>query len=179
MANNCFYQMRVVGDKRENLEKFFRAMNWEGEYKESGVGRVYDCDMLDDIELRADGLYEMTLAGDCAWSVQCAMIKGVTRDFPNGLPAQSERLNLDIEVYSEECGLEFQEHHLFKKGEHLISDCVDWYDIDLEGHEDDVEYVNELIDDYKIAEHIKTGNYKDYVEDGYLRVGGFEWKYSI
>lgn len=179
MANLCFYSMKVVGERRENLEKFFRAMNWDGEYKESGVGRVYDCDMVEEITQRADGLYQMTVAGDCAWSVQSSMIQGVRRDFPNGLPVQSERLNLDIEVYAEECGMEFQEHFLFRKGEQLIADCVDWYDIDLEDFEDDAEKVKEIIEDYGVEQYIKTGNYKDYVEDGYLRLGGFEWTFQI
>ena len=179
MANNCSYSMKVVGDNRENLEKFFRAMNWEGEYKESGVGRVFSCGIDEDIAQREDGRYEMTVSGDCAWSIQSAMIQGLLRDFPNGLPAQSARLNLDIEAFSEECGLEFQEHFLFLKGETIIEECVDWYEIDISDIMDDAEKVRECIESCGVEKYIESGDYRDYLEDGYLRLGGMDWTFQI
>lgn len=78
--------------------------------------------------------------GYCAWSVYSCMFKGgctYYNDFIKGydnkyigfmgttLPDESRRLNLKIEVYSEESGCAFMEHFLIDNGEILIEDCVD------------------------------------------------------
>ena len=44
MANSCYYLMHVFGE-RVNVKEFIRAMRHEGEYADSGVGRVFSCDV--------------------------------------------------------------------------------------------------------------------------------------
>ena len=179
MANDCYYSMKVVGDNQENLEKFFRAMNWEGEYEESGVGRVFSCEIVDEITQREDGRHEMTLSGYCAWSIQSAMIHSFFNDYPDGLPVQSARLNLDIEAFSEESGIAFQELYLFSKGEEIIAECVDWYEIYIYDIMDDAEKVRERIASYDAEKYIESGDYRDYVEGRFVKLGGMDWNFQI
>lgn len=180
MANYCYYHMKVVGDSRENLERFYRAMRREGEFSEWGVGRIYWCEMDDEIEQRDDGRYEMTVNGDCAWSILTSMVDVGELTFPHGLLAQSEKLNLDIEAFSEENGFAFQEHYLFSKGEQKIGEYVDWYEIDVSEGIDDEEVIKETIRELCAENYIKTGNYRDYISDGFMRLGGYEsWEFQI
>ena len=87
-----------------------------------------------------DELNASYISGYCAWSVYSCMFKGdytyyndFLKDYGNRyigfmgttLPDESRRLNLKIEVYSEEPGLAFMEHFLIDNGEILIEDCVD------------------------------------------------------
>lgn len=80
------------------------------------------------------------ISGYCAWSVYSCMFKGdytyyndFLKDYGNRyigfmgttLPDESRRLNLKVEVYSEESGCAFMEHFLIDNGEILIEDCID------------------------------------------------------
>lgn len=92
------------------------------------------------------------LYGYCAWSVYSCMFGTshtyyddfITEKYGNKyigfmgttLPDESRRLNLKIEVYSEEPGCGFMEHYLIDNGEILIEDCVDYMEVlDEEGKE--------------------------------------------
>lgn len=103
------------------------------------------------------------ISGYCAWSVYSCMFGTshtyyddfITEKYGNKyigfmgttLPDESRKLNLKIEVYSEEPGCGFMEHYLIDNGEILIEDCVDY---------------QEVLDE----EGIETGEYKI--------IGGFE-----
>ena len=125
MANNAFYLMKVVGN-RDNVEAFIRAMKWQGEYTEQGIGRVFNADVYEQ-----EDNYAM-IEGDCAWSVVSAMRN---EGNPNNIEKLSTRLNLAIEVYCEECGFEFQEHFLVMNGDVIIDECVDWEEYAVEDFE--------------------------------------------
>ena len=58
---------------------------------------------------------------------------------------ESERLNLDIEVYSEECGMCFQEHYVILKGDLVCDECVDWCEYYLCDYENARIYLNEAL----------------------------------
>ena len=92
------------------------------------------------------------LSGYCAWSVYSCMFGTphtyyddfITEKYGNKyigfmgttLPDESRRLNLKIELYSEEPGCGFMEHYLIDNGEILIEDCVDYEEVlDEEGLE--------------------------------------------
>lgn len=110
-----------------------------------------------------DELNASYISGYCAWSVYSCMFGTrhtyyddfITEKYGNKyigfmgttLPDESRRLNLKIEVYSEEPGCGFMEHYLIDNGEILIEDCVDY---------------QEVLDE----EGIETGEYKI--------IGGFE-----
>lgn len=154
MANNAFYLMKVVGD-RNNVEAFIRAMKWQGEYTERGVGRVFNTDVYEQ-----EDNYAM-IEGDCAWSVISAMRNEANH---NNIEKLSARLNLNIEVYCEECGFEFQEHFLVMNGDVIIDECVDWEEYAVEDFETkeeaeeelevtftDEEWANRRSNDYRIT----------------------------
>lgn len=58
-------------------------------------------------------------------------------------------MDLEIESWSEQCGLSFQEHYLYKNGKCLIDDCVNWIEIYYEEYDlDDCYYHSGGFDDY-------------------------------
>ena len=100
------------------------------------------------------------------------------KNYPNEfrgttLPIESERLNLDIEVYSEECGCCFQEHYMILKGDLICEECVDWYEYCLGDYETKEEAEEEL--EIEITdEEWENG------QDDYISRGGFgNWDFSI
>lgn len=154
MANNAFYSMKVVGAHR-NVDEFIRAMQWNGEYAEQGVGRVFNADVYEREDTYA------IIGGDCAWSIISAMRNEANK---NNIEKLSERLNLAIEAYCEECGFEFQEHFLVKNGNVIIDECIDWeehcvedYDTKEEAEEDlgttftEEEWSSREANDYRIC----------------------------
>ena len=101
---------------------------------------------------RLDEANASYISGYCAWSVYSCMFGTshtyyddfITEKYGNKyigfmgttLPDESRRLNLKIEVYSEEPGCGFMEHYLIDNGEILIEDCVDYEEVlDEEGLE--------------------------------------------
>jgi hypothetical protein len=165
MANNAFYLMKVVGN-RDNVEKFIRAMKWQGEYAEQGVGRVFNADVYEQEDNYA------IIEGDCAWSVVSAMRN---KENHNNIEELSARLNLAIEVYCEECGFEFQEHFLVIKGDIMIDECVDWEEYAVEDFETKEEAEEELETTFT-DEEWKNREANDYR----ICRGGFEsWDFEI
>lgn len=172
MANNAYYEMKVVG-RQDNVEAFVRAMLWEGEYEQQGVGRVFSCEVYEQGE--SNNGYYVLLSGDCAWSILSAMRKEYN---PNNIEKLSEKLELSIEAYCEECGFEFQEHFLVVNGDVEIDECIDWDELC-------VDELNQLADefwqqDYVIESGITKENAKEYAVDGYVCIGGYEsWNFQI
>ena len=104
------------------------------------------------------------VSGYCAWSVYSCMFEGehtyyndFMRDFGiryigffgTTIPELSRLLNLDIEIFSEETGVCFQEHYRVTNGNIIINDEVHiTVDYDEETQEDNIQ-------------------------------GGFDWKFNI
>lgn len=166
MANNCFYQMKVVADKKENIERLLTILNYKD--NEYFIYRVFSADNFDVI-VEENGLFYAVIEGDVAWS--CAkwfeteedektlICLGYEKD-ENGmelfdkpiygtahyitLDLLCKKLNIGIELYSEECGCEFQEHYVVNhNGEIVVNKCVEWRTI----YED--ENGNELNEPYE------------------------------
>ena len=168
MANNCYYEMHVFGE-RVNVKEFIRAMRHEGEYADSGVGRVFSCDVK--VEYTTKGKAICLCEGDCAWSVLSAMRNDSN---PNNIEKLSERLHLDIEVYSAEYGIGFEEHYAICDGEVMVDECIDAYEWCVDDIDDDF-FENEDV----IEAGITKDNYKDFVVDDYIRVGGYDnWDFE-
>lgn len=172
MANNAYYEMKVVG-RQDNVEAFVRAMNWEDEYEQQGVGRVFSCEVYEQGE--SNNGYYVLISGDCAWSIASAM--RVAHN-PNNIERLSKRLELSIEAYSEELGMEFQEHFLVVNGDVEIDECVDVSEIDIEELD---EYEDDFWQqDYVVASGITKDNAKEHAIDGYVRIGGYDsWDAQI
>lgn len=168
MANNCYYEMHVEGE-RQHVEEFIRAMKYKGEYTENGAGRIFSCD-VENVYIAENRLLCLCY-GDCAWSVLTAMRNDAN---PNNIAKLSERLHLAIEVYSYEYGIGFEEHYAICDGDVMVDECIDaaeWYVEDI----DDDFFQNEDV----IEAGITRDNYMEFVVDDYIKVGGYnEWNFE-
>lgn len=186
MPNICLYSMCVKG-KKENIEEFIKVIKVDYDYgtmeftHDRHLFRVFSADD-NGIEQVDDDVYEVIINGDCAWSVSSCMFESyyysdLKQRFPNEfrgttLPIESERLNLDIEVYSEECGCCFQEHYVIIHGDIKVYDSVDWYEYDLSEYDTKEEAEEEL--DIEITD--EEWNSKN----DFISRGGFgSWDFEI
>lgn len=152
MANLCSFNMVVIGNKKENIDLFHNMMNQNGTTW-MGRGAEVSIDNIDEEE----GRYRAELSGWCKWSVEAAMVSNAIsmRTHPEiwsghgkdehgndlrfiTLYEACKELDLDMEVYSEEPGCEFQEHYLFKDGNLEVSECVHYTE---EYDEEEGEYI--------------------------------------
>lgn len=141
MANLCSFLMKVRGNK-EDIIQFHKALNQEGKI---WMGRGAETDLT----FEDDGAAFMS--GTCKWSVISALVDNAIsmRTEPERWyhpPGEEEheyitlfeackKWNLIMEVYSEECGIGFQEHFICDKGEVLCDECVDWEEYDIYDYE--------------------------------------------
>ena len=188
MPNYCNYSMKVVG-KETKVDEFIKIIQTDYEFDDNGkcnvdrhFWRVFEADVTsEDI---ADGIKSATIYGYCAWSVYSCMFDGAhtyqgrhpnPEDGGTTLQRESARLNLDIEVFSEESGCCFMEHYLIQNGKIKIDDCVDFYEYCT----DDYETVEEMNDDLETDITQEEFDYANENCDGYVRRGGMEWEFEI
>ena len=138
MPNYCDYEMKIKGSK-EAINRVVNCLKAEYNY---GAGkpehkhffRIFEAYVDDEMEKNDDGTFTQFVSGYCAWSVYSCMCSGehtyysdckddFGKDFMGTtLFEQSE--DCEIEVFSEEDGMEFSEHYIFKKGRCVLDDCV-------------------------------------------------------
>lgn len=166
MANNCYYDMKVVGEPKA-VQEFIRCMRRDGEFENDGFGRVFDCgvyeDNYTDKETEIKGC--AFIAGDCAWSVKCSMMKECINW--RSLESETARLDLCVEVFSEELGIGFQEHIIVDKGIVTLDDVVDVDEFCIEGL--DEEEIKELTERFGITRE----QLFEEAEEGYYKHGGY------
>lgn len=177
MANICYVDVSVKGTE-VNVKEFIRAMKWQDEYKECGVGRIYEVFEID--EFAWDGEYYAKLGCDCAWSVKSAMCNISN---PNNLEKISKRLNLTIEIFSREPGIGFMEHFVVENGTVMCDDCFDYYECDIDEFEAMMNS-GELGDDFWEQDFVVEAgmtkeNYNDFERDGYLEIGGCDLNWEF
>lgn len=165
MANVCQYLMKIVGAKPQVIE-LVEMLQWKGKYENCGINRVYDAHVNEEGVIK-EGFYYCIVDGGCAWSVLTSML--IEGDASQVIDEATERLNLAIEIFSEECGLAFQEHFVIGKGTIFVNECVDWEEIYISDYDE-----NEL---EELARH--AGKTVDELKkmaaerDNYFEVGGF------
>ena len=128
MAYYCEYQMKVMGSN-DAMKELISMMTYEHPVYQ--FYRVFSADVYE----IGDGY--VCICGDVAWSINSAMrscegtCSGTGKQFAM-IDKVSEHLNLEIEIFSSEPGIGFQEHFLFRKGEAIINNCEDsmcyWFD---------------------------------------------------
>jgi hypothetical protein len=180
--------MRAVGTK-ENIEEFIKVMNAGYDYGtmefdyDRHMFRVFEA-VSDEIDEYDDGVFAVTINGYCAWSVRSCMfddgyygrIKERYSDDFRGttLLLESKKLGLNIEVFSEESGMCFQEHYMIIDGELVCDECVDWSEYWVEEYETK----EEAEEDLEIA--ITDEEWNEAQSEGYFTRGGFEnWDFEI
>lgn len=176
MANICSFEMRLRG-KRTDIESFYNALTQQGDIW-MGRGACGDLEFEDNDYA--------CIVGYCKWSIVSALIDcaiSMKKD-PNGwyfgdhkpsefitLWEACRKWNLDMEVYSEEGGMGFQEHFICSKGNILCEDCVEWADYYLDDYETKEEAEEELGVEFTDEE---WDNRYDQVTRG-----GFKWNFEI
>jgi len=180
--------MKVVG-KKESLEEFIKVIQADYDYGtmefsyDRHMFRVFDA-VNDEIEERYDGRFEVIISGYCAWGVSSCMLEGGyyrsfkeeygSRSRGTTLLLESERLGLDIEVYSEESGMCSQEHYIITNGELTCEESVEWEEVWVEDYKTKKEAEEDL--EMEITdEEWALGR-----DEGYFTRGGFDgWDFEI
>jgi hypothetical protein len=185
MSNPCFYSMKVKGTK-EDVEEFIKVIKADYNYDtmefsfDRHLQRVFSAEE-EDIEVIDSNTCSVFISGECAWSVVvCMLDDGYYVDMKarlgnkfrgTTLEIESERLNLDIEVFSEECGCCFQEHYVILHGVVEVEECVEWHEYFLDEYESKEEAEDELEIEITDAE---------WEEREMITRGGFgDWDFSI
>ena len=171
MANNCNYTMAVWGQKK-NIEEFVRMLKWKDEFAKCGLGRVFSAIVFDEQEIGND-LFCYQIEGDCAWSVECALTAYGGRKIC--LESETKRLDLLLEVFSEEVGECFQEHYRIRRGEILLNECrraERWFLDELSDKD-----LQKLCEEYQLTKEAALGRAS--FEDGYCTFGGFGAKFNV
>ena len=162
MSNYCSFELKAVG-KKENLIKLHEIMNRRyncTENDEEHLWRVFEANIID-TELREDGNFVAIITGNCAWSVYSSMTaeehsyyddykirKDGKKNKGSCLENESKNLNLNIEVFSTETDIGFQEHLIIKNGELIINNCKDYADYSASWFDDNEEKDSiELLED--------------------------------
>lgn len=169
MANNCFYQMKIAGTKK-NCQKWLDRMN---DYEEDNhFWRIFNAEIIN--ESGDDDDYEMEISGDCAWSLEsCCRASGYS-DGVDLFRVNTQDLDITMEAYSKEPGLEFSEHYIYEKGVCIADECVPYreYYWDTDEYPTYEEYKKE----YRDAPDEETIIENDY----WWSRGGFpEWSYTF
>ena len=184
MPNICSYAMQVKG-KSENVKEFIKMIQVNYAFDDNGncynpdtkepverhLWRVFDAYVDEDITTGDER--KVSLSGSCAWSVKSCMFEGFgtyQSQHPDGngttIPIESDRLQLTIEIFSEECGMCFMEHYVVVDGVVIIDECVDWEEYCTEDYET-VEEMNE--------ECGTNFTQEQFDEEDYISVGGMDW----
>lgn len=153
MANECSFEMRIKGSY-PNINMFLGFITKKLNIREIGWFPRW----INIIDIEQEENFAL-LHGICCWSVATAM-RNKTNESDATLKFLSEILNLDIEVYSEEEGCEFQEHYLVRKGKEEIDDCVDWSVLYFDRQEELDKYNQEHGTDYPLYEDIEIGGFE-------------------
>ena len=130
MANNCFYTMNAVAKDKAVLERLLDIMNYRD--NEYCIYRCFSADMVGETE--EDGFYRMEISGYVAWSCthwfdheEELGNKGSTGAHYVTLDILCRKLGIGIELFSEECGCQFQEHYMVDhNGNVLWNERVEW-----------------------------------------------------
>lgn len=138
MPNYCNYEMKIKGSKdaiKRVLECLKADYNYTiGKPEHKHFFRVFDVYDDEEMEDNGDGTFTQFVYGDCAWSVYCCMCSGdhtyynsLKESHPDifmGTDLVEQSQDCEIEVFSEEEGMEFSEHYIFKNGECLCDDTA-------------------------------------------------------
>ena len=140
MPNLCDYEMKITGSKRA-INRVIECLKADYNYNAGKPShkhffRVFDCwgddeDFIDE----GNGKFSKIVFGDCAWSVSSCMLSGEfsyyndvkksNKDIFMGTDLREQSKDCIIEVFSEEGGMGFSEHYLFKDGVCYIDDTCE------------------------------------------------------
>ena len=162
MPNICIGTVKVRGYK-DNVEEFTRIIQSKYDYDKPDMEfhkphfwRVFEAYIAsyETYGLLAVAEYDIS----CAWSVAACMLPGKfsyyddTKDRINGIKTYGthlleigKKLNLDVEIFSSEPGVGFQEHYRIQSGIMCEDECTEYHELYI----GEYETYQDLIDDYE------------------------------
>ena len=140
MPNYCDYEIRIKGNKKA-INRVFKCLASDYYYGEDNLKpshkhffRIFEANK-GKLKTNEDGTYTLEVWGYCAWSVYCCMCGGentyysyVKADHPKtfmGTTLEEQSEDCEIEIFSEEPGLEFSEHYVFKNGKCILDETAE------------------------------------------------------
>ena len=129
MPNYATYEARILGNE-ENVMKvveIFQRENYEdGEH----MFRIFEANLFDDglyESERVKGKHVAIITGYCAWSLATCMFRDQSSYYghpdasPNAIDITeiSKKYDVEVEMYSEEEGIGFEEYYYIKNGKIL------------------------------------------------------------
>lgn len=180
MANYCDFTMKVTGSEK-NIKELLKTINAHYDYDKMEfsegrhLSRIFETYVGEDLEELEcldyeHGIYEIYISGYCAWSVfacmfdgDCTYYKQLCKEYSNKSRAttivnECRRLNLFVEITSEEEGMAFAEHYLVTPRGLKIGRSVD---VEFKYNEDDE--LEEVIGGFR--EH----KFKDFTYEDFLK----------
>ena len=161
MPNICIGTVKVRGYK-DNVEEFTRIIQSNYDYSKPDLDfhkphfcRIFEAYIAsyETYGLLAVAEYDIS----CAWSVAACMLPGKfsyyadTKDGINGIKTYGthlleigKKLNLDVEIFSSEPGMGFQEHYRIQSGIMCEDECTEYHELYI----GEYETYQDLIDDY-------------------------------
>ena len=146
MPNICIGTVKVRGYK-DNVEEFTRIIQSKYDYDKPDLDfhkphfwRVFEAYLssYETYGLLAVAEYDIS----CAWSVAACMLPGKfsyyddTKDGINGIKTYGthlleigKKLNLDVEIFSSEPGVGFQEHYRIQSGIMCEDECTEYHEL--------------------------------------------------
>lgn len=176
MANNCFYDLKVIGAK-ESVDELIQILQYK--HPELRMYRIFSADVYEE-GINSDGKYYVAVCGDVAWSISSTMLRAITpepKEITNIL-METARLELVVEIFSSEPGVGFQEHYIIKDGEIKTDECLDYseywyYSSDWEGDTEEAKFAafceeyelkNATLEDLEGGRIYKEGGFQNYGE---------------
>ena len=128
MANNCAYDMLVVGKSKDPVMRMESILAYRD--KEFRLYRVFDVDVAE-YPFEEDGYWCALFVGDTAWGpdpwvVLQPDLSDVNKNgaHMSNLQEICKALHVGVEVFGEERGIGIQEHFVVNHdGELIVNDC--------------------------------------------------------
>lgn len=170
MPNICFGYITAIG-RKDCLEEFANILNAHYDYNDMTFShkphmfRIFD--VYDSEYYKIDGLrYQADFMIECAWSLSSCMfnhhqysyyqtIKDTYKEnfFGTTITEVAKKLNLQIEMSSEEGGMGFQEHYIIDNyGNVLENECYNYFEEYIGEYDSFNDYVDEYDNEPRITE---------------------------
>ena len=200
MPNYCDYGMLVRGHK-DNVEEFIRIIQADYNYYTNEFThnrhffRVFEANVEDNHIVY--GLERtVKIYGYCAWSVYSCMFPGpftyygdtVDRNSPlhdssktmiygTHILQESKRLHLDIEIFSEEPGMCFQEHYYISNGNIMQNEEYPLHEYWL----DEIEEDHTTVEEYCKQHNLDVNTINKCIESGEMIYSPdkIDWDFKI
>ena len=187
MPNICIATVIVKGNIN-NVDEFTKIIQADYNYNtmefthKPHFFRVFEAPIIDE---EIDGLIKTTTYSiECAWSIYACMESGpfsyydeckaeFDEFYGTNLQICARKLNLFIEIFSEEPGIGFNEYIMYDNlGVRFKNDCLDMHIYDLNKYKSREDFMNQTKD------YISKEDYKDSLEydEGYYACDAIEYE---